>query len=83
MTRYVCSSLIAFRLVLQGHKMVNHYVVLGKLGTGAYSKVKLCMDLEDSSPYALKVGLSNSYVECLSINFPSRSATSLSCERSA
>jgi serine/threonine protein kinase len=67
----------------QGHKVVNHYVVLGKLGTGAYSKVKLCMDLEDSSPYALKVGSPVVYLSrFIAIHCTTRSATSLSCGKS-
>jgi len=39
----------------EGNKIVNQYVILGKLGSGAYAKVKLCMSTEDNELYAMKV----------------------------
>ncbi len=38
---------------MQGNKTINQYVILGKLGSGAYSKVKLCMNTEDNELYHL------------------------------
>eukprot|EP00744_Colponema_vietnamica_P005920 GILI01008625.1.p1 GENE.GILI01008625.1~~GILI01008625.1.p1 ORF type:complete len:570 (+),score=96.26 GILI01008625.1:118-1827(+) len=39
----------------KGHKFVNNYLLLEKLGRGSYSQVRLCEDQQSKKQYALKI----------------------------
>lgn len=41
--------------MLQGNTFVNQYLILKNLGKGAHGKVKLCLNTDDNTLYAVKI----------------------------
>eukprot|EP00899_Mesostigma_viride_P029238 jgi/Mesvir1/949/Mv17503-RA.1 len=39
----------------KGNKFVNQYIIIKVLGTGSHGKVKLCLNTQDSTLYAIKI----------------------------
>jgi hypothetical protein len=43
-------------LPLQGNVFINQYLIIKDIGKGAHGTVKLCLNTEDETLYAMKVG---------------------------
>lgn len=41
--------------MIQGNTFVNQYLILKNLGKGSHGKVKLCLNTEDNTLYAVKI----------------------------
>eukprot|EP01080_Neovahlkampfia_damariscottae_P000579 gene579-8089_t len=49
------SSYVAVGLDEDGNKTINEYTILSTLGSGAFAKVKLCMNSTNDKPFAVKI----------------------------
>ena len=48
------SSYVAVGVDEDGNKMINEYTILSTLGSGAFAKVKLCMNNTNEKPFVKK-----------------------------